>query len=397
MRELLIRQFVKNHKDVTNNVVREQYGQMTSVVGIVVNLFLFISKFVVGTLAGSVSITGDAVNNLSDAGSSVVSLVSFKISGKPADVEHPFGHARIEYIAASVIAIVILLIGTELIRSSVNKILNPSPIDFNVITAAVLVFSIIAKLWLTHFNTNIGKRIGSTVMKATAADSLADVMATSAVLASAIIGPWIGIQLDGYMGIVVALFIMFSGLKILKETMDSILGQGPTEALIEQIETYIRKYEGVSDIHDLVAHNYGPNRWFASVHAEVDASVDIMVSHDLIDSIERDIAADLNIHLVIHMDPVVKDDPFVDALSQLTRSVIEKVDDTLTMHDFRVVKGSKTHKLIFEVTVPYTCRMSDHQILEAIESGLTKENHSLYAVITIDRSYLSSSNYMIKM
>jgi cation diffusion facilitator family transporter len=392
MSNFLVRHFVKNYEDVTDHGVREEYGKMTSIVGIAVNVFLFVSKFIVGTMSGSIAITGDAVNNLSDAGSSVISFVSFKISGKPADPEHPFGHARIEYIAASVVAVIILLIGSELIKSSIGKILRPTEVDFTWITGSVLVFSIVAKLWLTRFNTRIGKRIGSAVMKATAADSLADVMATTAVLASALISPLIGIQLDGYMGIVVAVFIMISGIKILKETMDSILGQGPTEELIEQIENYIYKYEGVIGIHDLVAHNYGPGRWFASVHVEVDAAVDIMVSHDLVDLIERDIATDLNIHLVIHMDPVVKDDPFVDGLCELTSHVVETVDDTLSMHDFRVVKGSSIHKLIFDVTVPHTCKMNDKQIISAIESGFRKENKKLYPVVTIDRAYFSTYN-----
>ncbi len=394
MQKFLIHRFVKNHDNIKNPEVRQAYGTMSSSVGIVVNLLLFTIKFVAGTLSGSIAITGDAVNNLSDAGSSVISLISFKISNKPADLEHPFGHARIEYIAASTVAIIILLIGVELIKSSIGKIRQPSPVDFTWMTACILIFSIAAKLWLTRFNSSLGKRIGSTVMKATAADSLADVMATTVVLFSAVISPLIGFQLDGYMGIAVALFIMNSGLGILKETLDSILGQGPTEELSEQIENYIHRYPGISGIHDLVAHNYGPNRWFASVHVEVDAAVDILISHDLIDTIERDIMSELSIHLVIHMDPVVKDDPLLNEFCTLTKSIVSAVDDSLTLHDFRMVRGSALKKLVFDVTVPYDCKKNDHQILDEIESELKKQH--INAVITIDRSYLTSSNYKIR-
>ncbi|MZQ96304.1 MAG: cation diffusion facilitator family transporter [Acidaminobacter sp.] len=394
MQEFLIHRFVKNYDNIKSPEVRQSYGTMTSIIGIVVNLLLFTIKFVAGTLSGSIAITGDAVNNLSDAGSSVISLISFKISNKPADLEHPFGHARIEYIAASTVAIIILLIGVELIQSSIGKIRHPSPVDFTWLTAGILVFSIAAKLWLTRFNSSLGKRIGSTVMKATAADSLADVMATTVVLFSAVISPLIGFQLDGYMGIAVALFIMNSGLGILKETLDSILGQGPTEELSEQIENYIHRYPGISGIHDLVAHNYGPNRWFASVHVEVDAAVDILISHDLIDTIERDIMSELSIHLVIHMDPVVKDDPLLNEFCSLTQGIVSAVDDSLTLHDFRLVRGSTFKKLVFDVNVPYDCKKGDQQILDEIEFALKKQH--INAVITIDRSYLTSSNYKIK-
>lgn len=394
MQDLLIRLFVKNHEHTRDPLVRQAYGTMTSLVGITVNLILFTVKFIAGTLSGSIAITGDAVNNLSDAGSSVISLISFKLAGKPADVEHPFGHARIEYIAASTVAIIILLIGVELIKSSVDKILNPSAVTFTWVTAGILILSILAKLWLTHFNANLGKRIGSSVMKATAADSLSDVLATTVVLISAALSPVIHFQLDGYMGIAVALFIMNAGLGILKETLDSILGQGPTEELAEQIETYIHRYPGVSGIHDLVAHNYGPGRWFASVHVEVDAAVDILVSHDLVDTIERDIMHELGVHLVIHMDPIVKDDPKINEYSQLTQEIVTAVDPALTVHDFRLVRGLAFKKLVFDVTVPYDCRKSDQQILDEIELSLKAKQ--IHAVITIDRSYLSASNYKIK-
>ena len=389
----LLKRFIKNYKNVKNSKVREQYGKLSSIVGIIVNIFLFATKFVVGTLSHSVSITGDAINNLSDAGSSVISLVSFKMSSKPADNKHPFGHARIEYVASSIVAVVILLIGVELLRTSFDKILHPIAIKFSIYTVFILAFSIIAKLWLYRLNANLGKHIDSSMLHATAADSLSDVLATAAVLTSTIISPLINFQLDGFMGIAVGIFIMLSGINILKGTMDSILGQGPSNESIDLIDTYIRKYDGVMGIHDLVVHDYGPNRCFASVHVEVDANVNILDSHDLIDNIERDISVDLGIHLVIHLDPIVMDNPIVNELHLLTEQLISSVDESLSMHDFRVVKGTTHSNLIFDVMVPYQCKKSDKQILEEIIGRMKEKDKSLYVVITIDRSYVSSPNH----
>ena len=389
----LLKRFIKNYKNVKNSKVRDQYGRLSSIVGIIVNIFLFATKFVVGTLSHSVSITGDAINNLSDAGSSVISLVSFKMSSKPADNKHPFGHARIEYVASSIVAVVILLIGVELLRTSFDKILHPIAIKFSIYTVFILAFSIIAKLWLYHLNTNFGKDIDSSMLHATATDSLSDVLATAAVLTSTIISPLINFQLDGFMGIAVGIFIMLSGINILKGTMDSILGQGPSNESIDLIDTYIRKYDGVMGIHDLVVHDYGPNRCFASVHVEVDANVNILDSHDLIDNIERDISVDLGIHLVIHLDPIVMDNPIVNELHLLTEQLISSVDESLSMHDFRVVKGTTHSNLIFDVMVPYQCKKRDKQILEEIIGRMKEKDKSLYVVITIDRSYVSSPNH----
>lgn len=392
MYHLLFKYFIRNYEDVKSPTVREQYGKLGSIVGIVVNVFLFIIKFAVGTWSHSVSITGDAVNNLSDAGSSVISLLSFKMSNKPPDMDHPFGHARIEYIASSIVGFLILLIGWELIQTSFEKILHPSAIEFSMITVFILVFSILAKLWLYRLNTNLGKRINSSVMTATAADSLADVAATSAVLASTIISPLIGFQLDGYMGVAVAVFIMVSAVKILKEMLDSLLGRMPSNELINMIVAYLGKYPGVLGIHDLVVHDYGPHRCFASVHVEVDAKVDVLESHDLIDNIERDISADLGIPLVIHMDPIITDDPFVNQMYQITEQVIKKIDTSISMHDFRVVKGATHSNIIFDVTVPFNYKKEESQIIEEITCGIKEINKNLFPVITVDRSYVDYSN-----
>lgn len=372
--------------------MRERCGRISSIVGISVNVLLFIAKFIVGSLTGSVSITGDAINNLSDAGSSIISFISFKLSKKPADDGHPFGHARIEYIASTAVAVSILFIGFELIKASFEKILNPVAIKFDVIIFCVLLFSIISKFILYRYNAVMAKRIDSEILHATSADSLSDVLATSAVLVSGLVSHFSGIQLDGYMGAFVAVFIIISGLKILKNTVNNILGKGPSQELIQLIESFIKKYDGVIGLHDLVVHDYGPQHCFASVHVEVDSNVDILESHDLIDNIERDISLEYGIHLVIHLDPIVIDDPFADELRHLVLNVVSSVDESLTIHDFRVVRGSTHNNLIFDVLVPYECKKNDARLQEEIIRKIHDTDNKLYVVITLDRSYVSSPN-----
>lgn len=372
--------------------IRERYGRISSIVGVIINIILFIGKFTVGFLTGSVSITGDAMNNLSDAGSSIISFISFRLAGKPADHGHPFGHARIEYIASTAVAAGILFIGLEMIKASFEKILNPTAVEFNAVIFCVLLFSIIAKYILYRYSAVMAKRIKSEVLYAASADSLSDVLATSAVLISGLISHFSGIQLDGYMGVLVAVFIIYTGLRILKDTINYILGAGPSEELINLIESFIKKYDGVIGLHDLVIHDYGPQHSFASVHVEVDANDDILESHDLIDSIERDISLEYGIHLVIHLDPIVTDDPFVDKLRGMVEDVVSGVDETLSIHDFRVVKGSTHNNLIFDVLVPYECKKNDARIQNEIIRRIQAIDNKLYVVITIDRSYVSSPN-----
>ncbi|MGI6588587.1 MAG: cation diffusion facilitator family transporter [Peptococcia bacterium] len=379
---------MSNFLDLKNTKVREQYGKKSSLIGIFVNVFLFIIKFAVGTLFHSVAVVADAVNSLADAGSSVISLISFKLSSKPADEKHPFGHERIEYIASSVVAVFILLLGIELLKTSFNKILYPGKIEFSFVVVGVLLFSIAAKFWLYGFNIKLAKRIDSSMLRATAADSLSDVLATSSVLLATILSPLLGFQLDGYVGIVVSVFIMMSGINILKETLNSLLGQVPSGELVKLIDSYVKKYDGVLGTHDLVIHNYGPRRYFASVHIEVDAKEDILISHDLIDNIERDIAQDLGIHLVIHLDPIIKDDPFVNELRELTAEIVSSVDNSLSMHDFRVVKGFTHSNLIFDVVIPHQCKKSDSEVIEEITQKIKEKDKRLFTVITIDRSYI---------
>lgn len=368
--------------------LRERYGKISSFVGIFVNVFLFAIKLFVGRLFHSVAVTADAVNNLSDAGSSVFSLVSFKLAGMPADKEHPFGHERIEYLASSVVGFLIILLGVELLKTSFEKILHPDEIVFSMLTVGVLLFSIVVKFFLYFFNMRLGKRFNSSVMKATAVDSLSDVLATSSVLLSTVVSPLIGLQLDGYMGVAVSILIMISGINILREMLDTLLGEKPAAELVERIENAIKKYDGVLGVHDLVIHSYGPRRFFATAHVEVDAKNDVLASHDLIDNIEREVEEQLNIHLVLHMDPLTMDDPDVNRWREMTKEIVAEVNESLSMHDFRVVKGVTHTNLIFDVVVPYQCQKNDRQVIEEITQKIQAQGENLFPVITIDRSYV---------
>lgn len=388
MTNFLVRLFVKDYENLQDAEVRTRYGNMTSLVGIIVNVFLFVIKFIVGRLFHSVAIIADAVNNLSDAGSSIISLLSFKLSGMPADKEHPFGHERMEYLASSLVGFFIIILGFELLKTSFAKILRPDVISFSLLTVCVLLFSIGAKFWLYKFNAGLGDRVDSSMMKATAADSLSDVLATSAVLLSTLLSPLFGIQLDGYMGVAVSLLIIYSGINIMKEMWDTLLGKKPSEELVQQLENTINRYGGVLGTHDLVIHSYGPRRYFATVHVEVDAREDILASHDLIDNIEREVARELNTHLVIHMDPLTQDDPDVLRLRDMTAQIVADINESLTIHDFRVVKGVTHNNLIFDVVIPHQFAQKDREIIEEITDRIKEQEQNLFPVITIDRSFV---------
>ncbi|ANX01491.1 cation diffusion facilitator family transporter [Thermoclostridium stercorarium] len=388
----ITRLFIKNHDGVTNRNVRKQYGTLAGMAGIAVNLLLFIFKFIAGILSGSIAVVSDAFNNLSDAASSVISFISFKISSKPADREHPFGHARIEYISSSLVAVIILFIGIELLKNSIGKIINPGTVVLSTLTVIILGLSIVLKLWLYFLNKRIGKYINSYLMHATAADNLSDVFATSAVLVSVATEQFTGIGIDGYMGVIVSGVIMLSGIKILKEMMDSIIGRAPSKEIISLIENYILKYDGVLGIHDLVVHDYGPLHCFASAHVEVDANEDLLKSHDLIDHIERDISIDHGIHLVIHLDPIVTDDPYVNELREKTERIVKEIDASLSVHDFRIIKGSTHNNLIFDVLMPYYCKLSEKEIEERIIEKISEIDKTLFVVVTIDKSFVSTPN-----
>ncbi len=391
MIQLIIRTFIKNYKDVENHHVREAYGKLAGVVGIISNIILFIIKFTVGILFKSISVTADAVNNLSDAGSSIITLIGFKLSGKPADAKHPYGHARMEYITGLAVSFIIILLGVQLIQTSFDKVLHPEESVFSYLTITVLIISILMKLWQGMFNKKVGKTIHSTALEATATDSINDVVATSAVLLSTIIAKWTGVNLDGYMGILVAVFILVSGVKMIGETINPLLGMAPDQEMVDQIYKKIMSYDTVLGIHDLVVHNYGPQRCFASVHVEVPASQDILISHDIIDNIERDFARDMDIHLVVHLDPIVTDDETTNLLKAQVKHIVKDISPDLSIHDFRAVVGVSHTNLIFDVCVPFSVKMSDAEITGLISRKVKEINPTYYTVIVVDRSYTGSA------
>lgn len=387
MISFLAKTFIKDYQKTDDENVRHAYGNLTSLVGIVNNIILFIFKFLAGTLAGSVSITADAVNNLSDAGSSIISLVSFYLSSRPADEEHPFGHARYECIASMLVACLILLLGFELIKTSIGKILHPEDVLFSWVSVIVLIVSIGVKLWMFIYNRHYGKLLSSSIMEATAADSISDVMATSAVLASTIISPILHFNLDGYMGIIVACLIIYAGGGIIRSALDELLGKAPSKELVQSLKDKIFAYEGVLGIHDLIIHDYGVNRLFASVHVEVDYKIDVMKSHDMIDNIERDIKKSMGIELVIHMDPIKKDDPITNELKDFMKKALKTIHEDLSLHDFRVVSGDTHTNVIFDVVVPYHLKLENKEILQRLKEQVDKQYDACYLVVTFDKDY----------
>ncbi len=388
MTDLLSRLFIKRHTEVSDPLVRRAYGMLTSVVGVILNLILFAAKITVGTLFGSMAITADAVNNLSDAGSQIISLISFRIAAKPADREHPFGHARIEYVASMIVSFLILLIGIELLRESIGKILSPAPPEKSWIAAGVLAGSILLKLWLGLFNRRIARRIDSSVMRATAADCFSDALSTSAVLLATLIlllFPSVTLNLDAYMGVIVAILILVAGVRILNEAKNSILGEAPSDEIVKEILAVVESTEGAVGIHDLEVHNYGPGHVIASLHVEVDGKADIFVSHDMIDNIERRLRQDLGIKATIHMDPIVTDDALVNELRSRTDEAVREIDDRLRIHDFRFVSGTTHSNLIFDISVPFEVKLTDEELRLAVSDKISCLDPSYFTVITIDR------------
>ena len=385
MRKLLTRLFIKNHTDVKNPAVRAAYGTMSGIVGIIVNVLLFVAKFTVGTLSGSIAITADAVNNLSDAGASAISLVTFRISATPADREHPFGHARIEYVASMIVSLTIVLIGYELFTSSLDKVLHPSTTEFRIAAVVVLVLSICGKLWLGLFNRAQGRQIDSAVLRATGTDSLTDALSTTAVLISLLISKLSGFDTDGYMGIIVAIIIVIAGLKILNDTKNSILGEAPDGETVAAIRNMVAEYPEARGIHDMMIHTYGASVTIASLHIEVDGSGDMFALHDLMDTIERRLMEEHNVLCTIHMDPIVTDDERVDTMRECVRKLVREIDEDFDIHDFRFVEGPTHTNLIFDVVVPYENKSDSAQIRCEIERRVAELEGKYYAVVTIDR------------
>ena len=385
MTDLILRIFVRDHKNTEDPAVRDKCGRVAGAVGIVTNFLLFLMKIIVGTVFHSVSVTADAVNNLTDSGSSVVTLIGFKMASKPADEKHPFGHARIEYLSGVIVSFIVIFLGLQLGMSSVEKIITPEENALTPVALVVLVISILAKLWQCLFYRKVGRMIKSESVEATSKDSRNDVIATSVVLLGAVITMLIGVNLDGYMGAAVALFIVFSGVQLTISTADPLLGQAPEGELVQTITEKMLSYPGIIGMHDLAVHNYGVGRCFASAHCEVDAKNDILVSHDLIDNIERDFSRDLGIHMVIHLDPVIVGDARTDALHCKVQSLVTALYPTVTIHDFRVIWGVTHSNIVFDAAVPFAVKDSDAVITKKLEAEIQKLDPDYRTVVTIDR------------
>lgn len=364
---------------------RRAYGTLTGAVGIAANVLLAAAKLTAGMLSGAISITADAVNNLSDAGSQVISLISFKISSKPADRDHPFGHARIEYVASMIVSFLILLVGFELLKESVTQIFQPEETVFSVPVWIILSLSVAVKLGLFFWNRRMAKLLHSSLIRATAADSLSDAAATGAVLLSGVIGHVTHLRTDAYMGVVVAVLILIAGIKILNETKNSILGSAPDPEVIEGIVSLAKEYPEILGVHDMVVHNYGAGNTIASFHAEVDGSADVFMTHDVIDTVERRLWSEQGIRATVHMDPIVTDDERVRRLRSIVSSIVKEVDERLTIHDFRFVEGHTHSNLIFDVSVPFEVPGTDSELKRQISSKISRENPNYFSVITIDR------------
>lgn len=385
MTDLILRIFVRDHKNTEDPAVRDKCGRVAGAVGIVTNFLLFLMKIIVGTVFHSVSVTADAVNNLTDSGSSVVTLIGFKMASKPADEKHPFGHARIEYLSGVIVSFIVIFLGLQLGMSSIEKILTPEENALTPVALVVLVISILAKLWQCLFYRKVGRMIKSESVEATSKDSRNDVIATSVVLLGAVITMLTGVNLDGYMGAAVALFIVFSGVQLTISTADPLLGQAPEGELVQTITEKMLSYPGIIGMHDLAVHNYGVGRCFASAHCEVDAKNDILVSHDLIDNIERDFSRDLCIHMVIHLDPVIVGDARTDALHRKVQSLVTALYPTVTIHYFRVIWGVTHSNIVFDAAVPFSVKDSDAVITQKLEAEIQKLDPDYRTVVTIDR------------
>lgn len=385
MTNLLIKLFIKDAHNLQNKQVRENYGTMTSIVGIIVNFLLFVGKFAVGALFGSVAISADAINNLSDAGSSFISLISFRISSKPADREHPFGHARIEYIASMAVGVIVLFIGFDLLKESFLKILSPSPMKSSAVVVVVLILSILAKLWLGLFYRKVGNKISSELLKAAAQDSFSDVLSTGATLVSAIVWMAFNLNIDAFVGLVVSVFILIAGLKILNENKNIILGAAPDPEIIEIIKQKALSNDKIIGIHDLIVHSYGAGATIASFHAEVDGKGDFFEAHDLIDNIEKQLFSEYNISCTIHMDPIVTDDEQINSLKGLVEDVVKSINPVFRIHDFRCVTGPTHTNLIFDIEIPFEEKRTNKEISSLVDSAIKKLDSAYFAVISIDR------------
>ncbi len=384
MISLIIKRFIKDSEKTNDPGVRLQYGQVSGGVGIGLNLILFIGKLIAGLLSNSIAITADALNNLSDAGSSVIMLVGFRLSGKKPDPDHPYGHGRMEYISGLLVSVMILMMGFELIKSSIGKIIEPVSLAATWLTIAILVVSILVKLYMYSYNMRIGRLIDSEAMKATASDSRNDVIATSAVLLSTVIGLLTELKIDGWCGLLVGLFVLYSGFKTAMETIGTILGKPPEKSFINDIERLVLSHEGIVGVHDIIVHDYGPGRVMISLHAEVPSTGNLLYLHEMIDDIEVELEEKLGCQAVIHMDPVVQGDIGADSLKKLVSDILEEIDPVLHMHDFRAIQGTDGRKVIFDVVAPYDFSMNDNELKNRIRSAVRLVKRDCYVIVRID-------------
>ncbi len=385
MTKFLVEKFIKNYNETSNPEVRRKYGILSGIVGIIINIILFIAKFFVGIMSSSISVTADAFNNFFDAGGSIVTLACFKMSGAPADSEHPFGHGRVEYVSGLIISVVIILTGFEFIKSSIEKIFTPEDVNFSTISIIILVCSLLCKLWMGLFNNKLGKMISSSAMKASAVDSLADVAATCTVLLSMVITYISGVSVDAYAGIVVALVILFTGFSMIKETLGPLIGQAPDKELVNSIKSFVLSYPNVVGVHDLIVHNYGPSRLIISLHAEMPYDVDIITLHNTIDQIEKDLKEKFKCEATIHLDPLVINDEFINSAYEKLQEFIHQFNPECSIHDLRTVAGKPKATILFDVEVPYKVKMSDNEIIYFFEKFIEQNIPGYNPIISIDR------------
>lgn len=384
---LLSSLLIKDKDNVEAPQVRKAYGILCGGVGIFLNLCLFAGKFFAGIISNSIAITADALNNLSDAGSSLITLIGFQMAGQKPDIDHPFGHGRIEYISGLLVSVAIILMGFELVKSSVEKIFHPEATSFDPVVIGILIVSICVKVYMALYNTAVSKKIESAAMKATATDSLGDSLATMVVLISTLICKFTSVNIDGYCGVAVGLFILYAGYSAAKDTISPLLGQPPKKELIERIESLVTAHPEILGIHDLIVHDYGPGRVMVSLHAEVDSTGNIMEIHDLIDNIEKELSHQCHCEAVIHMDPILLNDPLTDSLHGQVEQILHGLDETLKLHDFRVVPGPTHTNIIFDILLPFDFKMSDDEVVNYLQKEIHRIDKSYYAVIQVDKAY----------
>ena len=388
MISLLSRLFIKDHKNYTDPQVRQSYGTLCGLVGICLNILLFIGKYFAGTLSGSIAIVADSFNNLSDAGSSLVTLLGFRLAGKKPDPDHPYGHGRIEYISGLIVSFLILLMGFELAKSSIAKIIAPEPLQAGWLPALILVASICVKVYMFLYNRAVGKKIGSAAMSATATDSLSDSVATTVVLLSMLVAHFFHVNIDGWAGLLVALFILYAGYSAAKDTLAPLLGAAPDPDFVQRINDIVMAHPEVLGIHDLVVHDYGPGRKMVTLHTEVDGKGDFFTLHDAIDNIERELTAECGCHATIHMDPIESDNAEIAAMRERVAKLVQRIDPAITIHDFRVVPGKTHTNVIFDAVVPPGLPMSDEAVAQRIRMLVADAYPNHYAVVDIDQAYI---------